>query len=238
MGCAITISNQSFNLVETLLDLSQYFTTLSVKPVRSKDFGIDISTSNWKNEYWKLVEYIIEEASHNNIDLLLKLLNGDDYFGKFIYRTFLNQRTVNRCDALISRFCVDTDGIIYGCPALSEAKGCSELNNIRSNLEANIKTCKDCEVFFYCGGECMVEYKLNNCNNLKMCEFKKMLIYYAMYLKVYFINYKFDLYLKVYSFCQKKSLRFKKNIELYLYLERHKELSFVEGKNQYYISGE
>ena len=56
LGCAITITNDSFDLLKSLLDLSKYFNTLSVKPVRSSKFSIDISTSNWKNEYWKLVE--------------------------------------------------------------------------------------------------------------------------------------------------------------------------------------
>lgn len=234
LGCAITITNDSFNLLDNLLYLSQYFNTISVKPVRSSSMGINLDTSNWKNEYWKIILYIIEEAKQNSVSLLKKLINGDDYLGKYIYRTFLNLRTINRCDESISRFCVDGNNT-YGCPVLSMDIA-NELRNKTSNypsesIKENINFgCGECEMFFYCGGECTVEKQINKGLNKNMCEYKKMLISYAMYLKLEFMDKYFELFEEIIEFCLEKKSRLKKNDKLYDFLIKYPHLSFTEGK--------
>ena len=61
-----------------------------------------------------------------------------------------------------------------------------------------------------------------------------MLISYAMYLKIYFIKHKTDLFLNIIQFCENKEKRYSKNNDLYIFLNKQKNLSFIEGKNKFY----
>ena len=96
--------------------------------------------------------------------------------------------------------------------------------------------CSKCEAYFYCGGECEVERINKNGLNYKMCEFKKTLIYYAMYLKIYLIRNEFEMFEEIYEFCEEKNKRNRANKELYNYLENNPSLTFTEGKIRFYDS--
>lgn len=211
LGCAVTLTNKNFDLLQTLLELNNYFETISVKPVRDIKFGFTYeAVISWSSEYERLTKYFIEKIKLNNWILLKKIINGDDYFGKFIYRCFLNLRVLNRCDAGISRFTIEEENKIYGCPAASMYPSFEITSlNPKSQLKKQIfnNNCQKCEFFYFCGGECEIEFYLHNKKNEVMCYFKKKLIALAMYLKLVVLFEYPETFYDIYSFCQEKMNR-------------------------------
>ena len=247
IGCAVTITNRVFDLVESLIFLKMYFKTISYKPVRSKQYGLDdISLKQWQNEYSKLCIFLKKELSNNDTSSIKCILNGDDFFGKFLLRCILKLKALNRCDAGMGRFSLSNDKNIYGCPALSsniEAKignldnglDSSILKEIFSNSIKKSNKCLDCYFKFQCGGECLIELQENdNQPNEIMCQFKQILILLAMDLSLYLENlYDKKIYEEIYIFCIEKRNRYKKNKDLYLYLQKNPKLSFIDGKAEF-----
>lgn len=218
LGCAITITNHTFDLLKTLLELDSYFETISIKPVRDIQYGFtQESIEAWIKEYEKLTIFFAEEIKNKRWKLLKKIINGDDYFGKFIFRCFLNVRVLNRCDAGITRFTIDENDKIYGCPASTiipnqNIEFLNTKNQLSEQIGLNKHLCSNCEFFYYCGGECEIERILhNNKNNEIMCKYKKGLIKFAMYLKLFALFEFPNIFLEIYSFCQEKMNRKKFN---------------------------
>lgn len=239
IGCAVTITNDVFDLVKTVDELALLFSTISIKPVRDLQYGLKIeSIYKWIEEYKKLSKRILNDCQKNDISLLKRFLNGDDYFGKFIYRVFLEQLTLNRCDRNISRFCFDNNGKLFGCPPASEFKQL-EIKKIdyrksfKQQIEQLDHVCKNCSFVLYCGGECAIEIILNGKKNDAMCLFKTNLIKEAMYLKLEIeMNHKKQ-YNEIINFCLEKQKRYSKNNDLYDFLKLNPHLNFIEGKRKY-----
>ena len=227
--------------MKTVLFLSNTFNTISVKPVRLCDESFTVeSISAWKKEYSKLTNYIIDRAlNYDDIKLLKTLLNGNDYFGKFILRAFSGQRCLVRCDAGLSRFTLDTDGSIYICPAAFNNEklriGCNGIiddTGLKSmfNNQIEKKECESCCMKYFCGGECIIEKCKNSMkNNEFMCSYKKHLILLAMYLNLELRKNK-KIYLAVYNFCNEVLFRFRLDVKLSEFLLSHKEYNFCDGK--------
>ena len=191
LGVAVTLTNEKMDLVRAFKTLAKYFTTISVKPVRSFDQCVDgINENNIeeiKRQYTKLYKLILQRTLKGNLDYLGVLLNGDDYFGKFLLRIILNHKVNTRCDAGLGRFSLTPDKRIIACP---ESIGIEEmeLGNLDTGLDQarinhfwNIlserKHCLYCEARYVCGGECMVvsyykDHQLDDVDKV-MCELKK-----------------------------------------------------------------
>lgn len=239
LGVAVTISNTVFDLVKTIDDLSLYFNTISIKPIRHKELGFNRKiTKLWILEYQKLTRNILILSDNNNISILKKLLNGDDYFGKFIYRAFMGVKTLNRCDSGISRFCYDIDGTLYGCPP---AKVYPEERLIKPNnlqkykkqIQDTINMCSGCSYLLLCGGQCQIETLINNGKlNNNMCLFKKKLIDFAMYISLYIKQNNKLIYKEIIEFCNEKNERSFRNDELLKFVKEN-NYSFIEGKKIY-----
>jgi len=239
IGCAITITNNVFNLVNTIDELSKYFKTISIKPVRDAELGMTVkSVERWLNQYELLTLKIISDSKSGSWETLKTLINGDDYFGKFIYRAFLEIRTLNRCDSRISRFCFDCFGNIYGCAPATKYNQLSIenidcLKSFRKQIENNRISCNNCLFYLFCGGECEIETTLNGKVNNNMCLFKQGLIKFAMYIKLFVEENDICLFNDIKNFCTEKANRFSKDKELYSFLNSHPKLSFINGKNEY-----
>jgi len=245
VGCAITLTKNVFDLTSTLVELNRYFKTISVKPSRTCSVSFDRgSLSKWLNEYDKLTLYMLNQCLCNkDTTLLFCLLNGDDYFGKFLFRCFLNQRVLTRCDAGVGRITLNCDENLYLCPASSMYitfrlnRHFAENKEIVSDIyskQLKKKNCSDCPFKYLCGGECLVELKINNDqNNLLMCEYKKHLILLAMYFQQMLLFKDLDLFLKIRTFCEEKVLRYGENKELSNFLNMHPSLNFTEGKKEF-----
>jgi uncharacterized protein len=64
LGAAVTLTNEKMDLVKTFKTLYKYFTTISIKPVRSFDSSIDGSNENnieqIKHQYTRLYKYTLQ----------------------------------------------------------------------------------------------------------------------------------------------------------------------------------
>lgn len=190
LGCAVTISNNVFSLKKELIKLRKYFNTISVKPVRSL-FLTKALVEKWNSEYEKLADYLLLSIKNNDYSLLFSLLNGDDYFGKFIIKAFMNGISLNRCDAGGGRIFVDINNNVFPCVALSQYK--LQYDNIESlnpsffqallDNGLNKNECKNCDFINICGGECFVEQQIHKGLNKNMCLMKKKLITLSLYFK-------------------------------------------------------
>ena len=219
VGCAITITNEVFDLENTICDLLKHFKTISIKPVRSSNKNICFTkVKEWISEYDKLTNRIVSDFSKNNTKIIKALLNGDDYFGKFIYRCFIGSVTINRCDAGITRYSFTNDGECYGCPSLSmnSVNKITDIGKYKERFRKQVldtrMMCDNCEFLLICGGECSCEYLEIDGINQYMCSFKKNLIKRAMYIKLICQNKYNDIFRDLLAFCYEKKNRYKKII--------------------------
>lgn len=240
VGCAISITHNVFPLLETILELHKLFNTISVKPVRGYFSFSSDNIIDRLREYDRLALHIIQCLDRNDCDLLFCLLNGDDYFGKFLYRCFSGNRVLYRCDAGINRIVLNNDGIFYECPAFCSNNGLigenlDVLNDARCNEKCKKQSasinCKKCSFYLFCGGECPVVFASNNSKvNVYMCAYKKHLILLAMYIQQYVGFSSPTLYKKIKEFCEKIDSRFQLDKELDNFLSLNPNLSFLEAK--------
>jgi len=244
IGCAVTLTKVQFPLLETIEDLLHVFSTISIKPVRSMFYGFDDAAVDfWIGEYDRLCTYLLAQATKGDYKMAQALLNGDDYFGKFLLRGILDLKAYNRCDAGSGRISFDASGNSWCCPA---ANGIGELSlgkewtvddeSCKKLYQKSVGAtpCKCCEFRYFCGGECFVELFFHSWNpNKTMCRFNQALIKLALFFTCeietsiprafYFLS----------AFCEAKIVRLKKDKTLDAFLSQNPTLSFVEGKRRY-----
>ncbi|MBU1145855.1 MAG: 4Fe-4S cluster-binding domain-containing protein [Firmicutes bacterium] len=249
LGGAVTLTKSNQDVLTTFLHLKKIFPTISIKPVRNfnKNGGIDeTNVEQIKREYTKLNQYLLRKTLAGNLNDVGILLNGDDYFGKFLTRVILNQKVLTRCDTGVGRMSLTADNKIVSCPGaigipeleigtLNEGFDDKKIENIWSTL-SNKSKCSDCEANFVCGGECLVVsyYSHNRIDgfDLVMCNLKKHLFYLAVLFKFAILNHSLDLYEILYEGCQTKTKRFDEDLELKAVLSKtNNQYSFQELKN-------
>lgn len=241
VGAACTLTKEVFSLKRALIGLSRVFNTVSFKPARNCAQAIDErALKGWIESYDELALFLEEEIKKGDMHYLRVLLNGDDYFGKFIRRLMLGERTPIRCGAGISRVALDENGRIYCCPAacgideLSVGSGtCFSKSAFQSLAQRQIEKpfCRACSYRNICGGECLVEFYLSNGLNKAMCSYKQRLIELSMHLVLVALNS--PIYEKLYSFCAEVNSRRRLDPNLAAFLNEHPELSFTKAKKLY-----
>ena len=245
MGAAVTLTDKNIDLVKTLKHLIKYFPTISIKPVRSSEGKVGINTENIesvKKEYTRLFRFLVAETKRGNVEYIAALLNGDDYFGKFLLRTILNQKVSTRCDAGIGRFSLAQDGRIYVCPGAVDIEK-MVVGNLSTGIDTRKrdefwkllvgrKLCIDCFARFVCGGECMVSsYYISGEIDQKedvMCTLKKHL--YKLSLLFKSLLQQTSYYESLYLACVEKNKRFQEDLEVTRYLEKNPEVKFMDVK--------
>jgi uncharacterized protein len=192
MGVALTITDKNMDLVKNLKHLVKYFPTVSMKPVRAINSNMGINESNIdeiKKSYTELYDFLLKQTKMGNLEYLSAILNGDDYFGKFLLRSILGIKVTTRCDAGIGRFSLAPDGTIYACPGAIDIpelvvgsldKGIDkEKRKFLWNTLVNRNKCQDCFAKFVCGGECFVNAYYSTKSIIGkddiMCELKRHL---------------------------------------------------------------
>ena len=220
LGAAITLNNAEMNLIDVYKTLIKYFPTISVKIVRttleqSNSFS-DEDIYNIKQNYDDLYTFLLEKTLKKDLKYIKSILRGDDYFGKFIKRVFVNVKTNHRCDAGVSRFSLTQDHKIVACPAainISEL----EIGTLKDGLDiSKMKQlwrvhedrfqCMNCEAKFVCGGECFVQ-SFNkssqiNKNDLQMCEIKMHFFKLAIKFKFDIMTHDLHLFNEIYKYCE------------------------------------
>ncbi len=240
VGAACTLTKDVFSLNDSLNELSKTFNTVSYKPARNCFESFDEESLNqWLSSYDELVKALIEESLGGDIRRTKILLNGEDYLGKFMHRVILNQRTIVRCDAGLSRFALDKDGAIYACPAsslmdkFSIGKGFaidfSKSREMFKEQTAN-SLCHECDFRYLCGGECPVEKHLSNGVNKIMCRYKSHLILLSIYFALTLFERNQKAFFELRDFCLEVNARKKLDAKLMTFLDENPQLSFIEGK--------
>ncbi len=238
VGCAATLTNDAFDLDESIFALSQTFKTLSYRFARGNDFAIDDKTSIlWIKEYDKLASHLLLEAENGNLKQWFCLLNGDDYFGRFLSRAILKRKTINRCDGGISRFSIDENDKIYHCSAATCVKDLAITENLKEqaaqNLYKQAHQCEECLFKFYCGGECPIELKRLGHPNESMCALTKHIIELAFYLALTLEKECRNQYTSLVEFLNEKQNRFHINEELLEFIGKNPSLTFSEAKREF-----
>lgn len=185
VGAAVTLTNENCNIVRIVKSLIKYFPTIAIKPVRyldGSDFEIDII----KYRYEQFNNFLIRKTLNGDLRYIRAILNGDDYFGKFIFRIYNNIKALTRCDASISRLALSSDGKIYICPG-AEGNTNFEIGNINDGLDNykrgtainrqcfGLEECNECYARYICGGVCQVDYGYRKKKNDSLCEINKHL---------------------------------------------------------------
>jgi uncharacterized protein len=246
IGVALTITDNNLNLVHNLNHLIKYFPTISMKPVRAIDSCIGINASNIDNildAYTDLNDFLIDQTSKGNIKYLSAILNGDDYFGKFLIRAIVHQKVITRCDAGVGRFSLAPDRKIYACPGGIGIKDL-EMGSLDKGINKekreklwksliNTKSCEDCFAKFVCGGECFVNAyyssgKISDKDDI-MCILKRHLYKLALMFNSELKQMKH--YGVVYQGCIRKLKRFDEDMEVTNFLNQNPNVSFSEVKN-------
>lgn len=235
VGCAITLTNNVFDLKKSLIHLSTIFKTISYRFARGVRNCLDKeSVQLWINQYDDLASFLLKEAIDENLEHWLPLLNGDDCFGRYLCLALTKSKTINRCDGGISRFAIDSDNRIYPCSAATCCDALEIKNELSSapkiNLIKQARICEGCSYKCYCGGECQVELMRIGHPNENLCMLKKHMINLAFYLSLRISKENKETYETLKGFVLEKRNRQKKNDELDKFLKDNGDLSFTEGK--------
>lgn len=191
MGAAVTYSDG--RLKDDFLSAVELLPTVSMKPVRYTD-GNKFDEKEVCDGYDELISFVLEKHIAGERKYITALLNGDDYFGKFLKRVVLGASVYGRCEAGISRFSLGGDGKIYCCPAGVGNPECEtgDLENgiRRSKIDRMWRSqsgegCGDCAIRAVCGGECKIvsynKFGTIDKTDRKMCTLKKHLVALSVY---------------------------------------------------------
>ncbi|QWB99766.1 radical SAM protein [Mycoplasmatota bacterium] len=201
IGASLTITNKNLNILKSFQSICNKFDSVSMKPVRSDSNDLKISQKSIKQllkYYDQFFENILNQIKIGNSWVLLSIIRGEDIFGKFIRRIFLNQSVIARCNGGISKFFLDVDRNIYVCGAanISSTYKIGSLNKgldfdrIHSSLnnQTNRIFCSKCWAKYICGGICMLikdKYVLNDIvDNDTLCILNKHLINLSISLRL------------------------------------------------------
>ena len=230
VGCATTMTKDVFPLVETIDSLLPLFKTVCFRPARGTHGFDQTSEALWELEYERLGYRLLGDMRKGDPTVFLALMNGEDYFGRYLVRAIGSKRAITRCDASIARFALDIDGNEYPCPACTEIQ---HLSLEAFSLRSQALRCNECPLKYICGGECPLLFASGNTTHEIMCKFRKKLIAISMVLAetMRFQNYSLFQYLE--RFCDEKAQRLRKDLELSDYMLKHPELSFTQAKKAF-----
>ena len=86
VGCACTLTNDVFDLTAAIIELSNYFKTLSFRLCRGELYSLNQESAlKWQKEYETLSRFLIKEIELGNSKIFKCLINGDDMFGRYLY---------------------------------------------------------------------------------------------------------------------------------------------------------
>lgn len=196
IGAAVTLTNENCNITKIIKQLIKYFPTIAIKPVRYVD-GRDFDYETINYQYEKFYKFLLRKTLSGDLRYLYSILNGDDYFGKFIFRVYCNLKAQTRCDAAISRLSLSPNGNIYICPSAEDIsnfivgscnRGLNEqiISDIKQRNFVN-EECLYCYARYICGGKCMVDKYYKKAKEDTLCMVNRCL--YRLAVKFYINTY-------------------------------------------------
>ena len=240
IGVSVTLTDDVFNIVESIKFLNKYFDSICFRTCRQNFCTTPEITLKWIKEYEKLGAWILGELKNGSIKSLKPLINSDDYFSKFIGSFILNTKYLNRCDASISRFTILKNDFLCGCPPQKYNPNShffandAKLNQFKE-IKNCVELCNDCLFKIYCGGFCKVEKttcEIAVLNNI--CLFRKNLILIAFAVSEE-IKSKREIYKEVFMlYDQRKTDTLFSDPKLIRYCNDNKHISFFDARIQFY----
>ncbi|MGM9858906.1 MAG: radical SAM protein [Bacilli bacterium] len=234
VGGSMTIVDENTDIYKAYLEMTNVFKTVAIRPCRMsyENFNFDYILQG----YERFVDYLIKQVLKNDFELLTRIINGDDFFGKIIIKVVSNAKLNRRCDAGLARFSLGVDGNIYPCAPASYHKELEitkkdiEMGNNNPYFDDYPDKCKNCISRNVCGSDCFVQlYEYSNNENL--CNYKKRLFILATYFcgKIEINN--FDSYCLIVNLVDSINSRNKCDEDLkQLYKKCSNEFTFTELK--------
>lgn len=198
IGISSVITSYNTNIVELRKHaLKLGVRPLVLKPVRAaqeSDFALTYrNLPQLTAEYQKSFDYMMSAANAGNFEPLHGCLQPLDYAGRFLLRTFWQDRLiVKRCGSGEIIYSISDGGRVFPCDSFNGVKN-RELGNLQEGMHNRTKYrvpfvveekfgCATCAYRYLCGGVCQYVQYLNGdgkeCNDVikQECELAKFLI--------------------------------------------------------------
>lgn len=235
VGGAMTITSSETDIYKAYIEMMQLFKTVSIRPCRMsyKNF----SFSKIEKGYEKLSEFLLAESRAHDFSNIKKIINGDDYFGKYIIKIISNSVMDRRCGVGVSRFSIGIDGKYYPCsPAIMhkelELSSADIISGTNNSYFCNVNdNCSFCIAKNICGSECFV-LVFESSEQKNLCEFWRNLLIIALKLcgQIEMENYSY--YAELVNIVNEIIMRSCRDEELHKTYLRHKnKYTFTETKN-------
>lgn len=234
VGGSMTISLQNTDIYKSYIEMMDLFKTVAIRPSRMsyENFSFDLI----KTGYTKFYDYLVKETLNGNLTPLTQIINGDDFFGKFILKIISNAKLNRRCEAGCARFAMSFDGKIYPCsPAIYHNELEITKDQIKNNENNPYFTsipikCEQCILKNVCGSDCYV-LLYEKVSETELCEFKKFLFILSMKFCGTIEIMSFDIYTDIVKISNNILLRSYKNKELdFVYNKYKNKYKFTELK--------
>ncbi|MCM1130365.1 MAG: radical SAM protein [Roseburia sp.] len=179
IGGAMTIFDSNTDILKAYQTMTSLFNTVSIKPSRMDYSNFDFSFI--VDGYKKTVNWLLSDVLANKMQNFLKIINGDDFFGKIILKVMSNSILKRRCDAGVHKFALGFDGTIYSCSPAVFLKEFAISNHLilPKSLE-NSRNCNSCDCINICGSLCYIQNHQYE-NNSNLCQYKKEIFKLAVY---------------------------------------------------------
>lgn len=191
VGIATTYGDKT-PMLDAFLASVELLPTVAMKPVRCKEQSFD--AEKICAEYDRLIRFVLKMHIKGDTKYIFALINGDDYFGKFLKRVVCGASVYGRCDAGVGRFALAPDRNIYCCPAAIGNADCKvgdlEIGIRQSKVDKmwrslNNPACRGCYARSACGGECKIvsynKYGTTDKIDDNMCAVKRHLFALSVY---------------------------------------------------------
>lgn len=217
VGAGMVIDgNFSGDVLQCYKNLLSLLPTVSVKFARSSSlYDFSTNKANIMNGYETLANYLTNQLLNNDFKMFFAIINGDDIFGTYLCRIFLDNIVYRRCDVFNGRKCLSFDGETSLCaPAIWLDQ---EEMRLFMSLKSNnmMSYCNKCHARYVCGGECPVVLAKIKQPNYNLCVVRRHLVDLGRKMRLELLNKNPIIENKVVNFCIEKELRWNDSIKRY-----------------------
>ena len=198
VGIAISLEFGDYDLYE-FFNLYKDFNTISIKPLRPIYSGKQYmkKCKEMLKSYMELTDKLLMDIENHNLKNLYKLLNGEDYFGRFISRLIHHDIVVERCDICKNRISIKGKKE-YICTSATF----NDEFLLENYKKKTASRCDTCIIKNLCGGECQLMIE-NNEPNYNMCKLKEIFFYNSV--RIYHKLLTSNQFIEVYNFIEDKN---------------------------------
>lgn len=131
------------------------------------------------SNYRKLGNRLFELYLADEFNKFISLINDVDYLGRIIQRLILKYPVFTSCGIGYTKFALSSDGYLYPCQRFEGIKKFRLANSINGEIydyhneikNINVlsrRKCKNCEIRYLCGGDCLYNSYISSDNLLEI----------------------------------------------------------------------